>query len=353
MRIAVGISGGVDSAAAAALCKEQNHEVLGVFMKIWKDDGASHTQKSGRNACYGPEEKHDLEDARKICEKIGIPLHVIDLTDEFHTEILSYFKDTYLHGKTPNPCVFCNQQLKFGLMPTLLKSQNISFDLFATGHYAVIQRDLDGTAHLKRAHDKAKDQSYFLYRLSRDQIRNAVFPLGNLTKAEARTVARRFDLHVWDKEESQDFYSGDYRELITGENTASPIGEIVDTSGKMLGTHDGIWNFTVGQRKGLGVSSPKPLYVVEIRGKENKIVLGELEELKKSCIVISDFNQLELIPERAECKIRSSSPLYECTIEHVGEKIIVHLDSCITGISPGQSAVIYKDDTVIGGGIIE
>jgi tRNA-specific 2-thiouridylase len=353
MRIVVGLSGGVDSAVTAFLCKQQGHDVSGVFMKIWKDDEKSNINHPAGNACYGPEELNDLEDAFEVCKKLDISLHVIDCSDAFQREILSYFKNTYLQGRTPNPCVFCNQQLKFGLLPSILQQQNHQFDYFATGHYARIEKDSGGTHHLKKALDLSKDQSYFLYRLTRQQIEHSLFPLGNLTKNQVRKIAFDAGLHLWDKEESQDFYSGDYRDLIKQNRAESDIGDIVNKNGEVLGKHDGIWKFTIGQRKGLGISSTKPLYITDILADENKLIVGEVDDLQKQCMYITDFQQLEAIPENAACKIRSASLLHECTVHRASNNSYrIEFDHPVNGVSPGQSAVLYDFDTVIGGGII-
>jgi tRNA-specific 2-thiouridylase len=356
MNIAVGISGGVDSAVAALLCREQGHDVTGVFMSIWKEgvDDAN-VGAGGGNACFGPDEKHDLEDARRVCEHIGIPLEVVDCSEAFHREILSYFRESYLNGWTPNPCVYCNQQLKFGLLPTILQERNIPVSLFATGHYARVGRDASGGVHLKRAVDLSKDQSYFLYRLTREQLERSLFPLGEMIKEQVREKGRQAGLHVWDKEESQDFYSGDYRTLVRPCCGEGDAGRIVTREGEILGRHEGIWNYTIGQRRGLGLSAPNPLYVVEIRSDRNEVVVGEREELFRSHLRISGFRQLEDLPLRAACKIRSASQAYPCSILREGDvdSVSVEFDEPVSGVSPGQSAVLYTDDLVLGGGVID
>jgi tRNA-uridine 2-sulfurtransferase len=354
MKIAVGISGGVDSAVAAFLCKENGHDVVGVAMKLWDDTIPFEQKNTAGNACFGPEEVHDIEDARHVCATLGIPLHVIDCKEHFRQKILSYFSATYKEGKTPNPCVYCNQQLKFGVLPELLRNEITDFDSFATGHYARTQRGSDGTVHLLRGTDLQKDQSYFLYRLSREQLQQTIFPIGHLTKKEVREIAYRADLHVWNKEESQDFYSGDYRDLIDIKKDKSCQGPIVNVQGEKLGTHRGIWNYTIGQRKGLGITSPLPLYVTEIRPQTNTIVVGALDSLSQNRMVITDFNQLEELPGEASCRVRSSAPLSGCTIRFIGPSaVLVEFIAPVNSVCPGQSAVLYKDDVVIGGGIIE
>jgi tRNA-specific 2-thiouridylase len=353
MKVAVGISGGVDSAVAALLCKNQGHDVIGVTMKIWDESRSEDGIDPERHACYGPEEKADIEDAFKVCKTIDVPLHVIDCTEAFNTIILSYFKKTYRQGKTPNPCVFCNQQLKFGLLPKLLQEQQFPIDYFATGHYARINRDVDGAVHLLRATDKAKDQSYFLYRLSQEQLKRSLFPLGDLTKEQVRKIAQEAGLHVWDKAESQDFYSGDYRDLLHDDTDTAQSGTFIDVNGKVLGKHDGIWNYTIGQRKGLGIATGTPLYVIEIDSKNNTVILGEKDHLVKTYVALTEFNQLAELKPDLTCKIRSSSPLQKCHVStENGNEVHLEFDIPLAGICPGQSAVLYDGDVVVGGGII-
>lgn len=353
IKVAVGISGGVDSAVAAILCKQKGYDVIGVTMKIW--DGSISAQTDGtRHACFGPEEEQDLEDAEQVCRKIGIPLHVVDCSEYFSRKILSYFRNTYLQGNTPNPCVFCNQELKFGLLTDLLLQQGIQFDYFVTGHYAQIESSADGDVHLVQAADINKDQSYFLHRLTKEQIRKTIFPLGSLTKSEVREIAEESGLHVWNKEESQDFYSGDYRSLISSGCSCQKNGYIVDVNGNRLGEHNGIWNFTVGQRKGLGITGKNPLYVIELNAENNSVVVGEKEHLFKSAVEVDNFNQLEELPEYACCKVRSSSEFHNCKITGGGSSPVkILFEKPVMGVCPGQFAVIYNGRTVVGGGVIK
>lgn len=354
MKIAVGISGGVDSAVAALLCKEQDHEVIGVTMKIWDDRNVYKKCETTRDACFGPEEARDIEDAEMLCKQINIPLHVIDCTAEFRSQILKYFSNSYLDGLTPNPCVFCNQKLKFGLLPKLLFEIIPDIDRFATGHYAQIITDNSGQAHLYRGADHKKDQSYFLHRLSHDQLNKACFPIGQMTKEQVRKIAFNAGIHVWDKRESQDFYSGDYRSLINIDASEKCHGDIIDITGRKIGIHTGIWNYTVGQRKGLGLSSNEPLYVVEIDSVNNSVVVGRNDDLIKDQIIIGDLNQLEDLPPTALCRIRSSAPLIKCSIQELSQsKLLLKFPTPVLSACPGQSAVLFDGDRVLGGGIIE
>ncbi|MBQ9336618.1 MAG: tRNA 2-thiouridine(34) synthase MnmA, partial [Lentisphaeria bacterium] len=248
MRIAVGLSGGVDSSVAAALLKSQGQAVVGITMKLWRE---GRYRGGERDACFGPGEAEDIARAEKLCRKLDIPYHVFDCADEYEKVVLAYFRAEYLAGKTPNPCVRCNVFMKFGVLPDLARKSGVEFAKFATGHYARI-REENGVFHLLRGTDEKKDQSYFLYRLKQPQLANLLFPLGELHKSEVRELAAKSGLEVKGQPDSQDFYSGDHTELL---NTPPRPGNIVDTSGKILGTHQGFWNYTIGQRKGLGIAA--------------------------------------------------------------------------------------------------
>jgi len=358
MKVAVGLNGGVDSAVAALLCKREGHEVLGVFMKIWDPETPAAQGSSFRNACFGPGEEKDFLDTQRICETLDIPWVVIDCSAQFESEILSYFRSAYLQGQTPNPCVRCNQKLKFGLLPALLKGSGQGYDAFATGHYARIERDGSGNIVLKKGIDLRKDQSYFLYRLSRQQLKTTLFPLGGLRKEDVRRLAHEAEIHVWEKEESQDFYAGDYRTLVLPGNPGEEVscdGTIVDREGNILGRHEGIWNYTIGQRRGLGVTGPYPLYVLEIRARTNQIVVGRESDLFCQGLYASEFNWLiDALPDHMSCKTRSSQRDVPCSVSRVsGTTVEVTFSQPARGICPGQSVVLYSDNTVVGGGTIE
>ncbi|MGE5344172.1 MAG: tRNA 2-thiouridine(34) synthase MnmA [Candidatus Omnitrophota bacterium] len=363
MNIAVGMSGGVDSSVTAYLLKNQGHTVTGVMMKIWRGDASSMMMKG--NACYGPDEEHDIQTAQQVCSQIGIPLHIIDCSSEYEKIVLDYFREEYLAGKTPNPCIRCNQLVKFGVLPEVFRNSGIAFDKFATGHYARIEQDpTTGRFLLKKAADAHKDQTYFLYRLSQNQLATAMFPLGTYNKEEVRQIARDANLHVHDKKESQDFYSGDYDDIVG--NGPKP-GDIVDKDGKVLGHHQGIWRYTIGQRRGLGISHPEPLYVIAIDPKKNRVVVGtEKETYKETCIVKNcNWMSIETLtePMTVQVKVRSTSRPVTATIEPIekathqtddkNDVIRVQLHHSISSITPGQSAVFYDNDTVVGGGIIQ
>ena len=269
-RIIVGLSGGVDSSVAALLLTRAGHEVIGVTMMTYSGSSA---RVPGVDSCYGPGEAADVEDAEKVCRKLGIPYRTIDLKNEFRSLVIDYARSEYLAGRTPNPCVRCNQLVKFGLLADRLsQAAGVEFDAFATGHYCrVLRSEETGRFCLQKAVDLSKDQSYFLCMLSQEQLSRVVFPLGGLTKTEVRTIARGAGFTNHDRPESQDFTAGGYREIMEGDESEGPI---TDGTGNVIGSHHGIWGYTIGQRKGLGVGGGAPLYVTEIDAKTNTIVAG-------------------------------------------------------------------------------
>jgi tRNA-specific 2-thiouridylase len=354
MRFAVGMSGGVDSSVAALLLVRAGHEVTGLTMRTWAgDEGPGR----GRGACYGRDEAGDIRAAESVCARLGVPLRVFDCSREFEDLVLSGFREGYLGGTTPNPCILCNPLVKFGVLPRLARSAGLSFDGFATGHYARVERDpASGRFFLKRAFDLRKDQSYFLYRLSQDQLAMAHFPLGRLSKDRVRAIAGEESLPVHDKKESQDFYDGDIADILGSRGEA---GDIVDRAGRVLGRHRGVRNYTIGQRKGLGVAFPVPLYVTAIDAGRNVLVVGpEDETLGRSCVVRDCvWIKLDGLTATAEVrvKVRSGGRLVRATISPLdGGRARVDLAEPVSSIAPGQSAVFYDDeDAVVGGGIIE
>lgn len=353
MKVVVGVSGGVDSAVAAHLLKEKGYDVFGVIMKIWRGAPIPAAMK---DACYGPHEIHDIESARRICAHLGIGFHILDCSESYEKAVLQDFSREYLGGRTPNPCVRCNQLIKFGQLPMLLKESGLHFDYFATGHYARVSfSDERGRFLLKKGADPRKDQSYFLYRLSQTQLSQALFPLGELVKGRVREIARTAGLPVHDKKESQDFYGGDPGDIIGRE--AGP-GEIVNKHGRVLGRHRGIWKYTIGQRKGLGIPYTEPLYVVSIDPDKNRIIVGTEDETYRGSCVTRDLNWVAIdglsSPLRVETKIRSTSKPAGATIFPLDrERVHVAFDEPISAVTPGQSAVFYQADDVAGGGIIE
>jgi len=352
MRIAVGLSGGVDSSVAALLLLRQGHEVAGVAMKLWPGPEARAAVKS---ACFGPDEAGDIRAAADVCAKLGIPLHVIDCSGHFERLVLEDLRDGYAAGTTPNPCVRCNPLVKFGALPEGARAAGLVFDRFATGHYARVVRDeRSGRWVLKRAVDAAKDQSYFLYRLGQTQLATVLFPLGELTKARVRAIAREAGLAVHDRRESQDFYAGNLDDIV---GPGPGDGDIVDQEGRVLGRHRGACRYTVGQRKGLGIAWPVPLYVLSIDAPRNRLVVGpESETLRRSAVVRDcvwgPFEALSA-PAAVLVKVRSAGRLARATISPLaGGLCRVDLAEPVAAVAPGQSAVFYDADTVIGGGVI-
>ena len=349
MRYAVGMSGGVDSSVAALLLKERGHEVVGITMKLWREG----VYKGGdRDACFGAHEVEDIATARALAEKLGIEYRVFDCFDVYNREVIQYFRETYLAGRTPNPCVRCNAMLKFGLLPRLAKAAGLAFDKFATGHYArIVERG--GRLAVAQARDESKDQSYFLYRLTQEQLATSEFPLGDCTKAEVRRLAAARGLAVADRPDSQDFYSGDKNELI-GETDRE--GDIVDLSGRVLGRHRGFWHYTVGQRKGLGIGGGTPFYVVDLNACRNHVVVGRADDAVRTSLEVSDMVYGALAPGHAEpvpcrVKVRSAgAPRGPATL--CGNRC--EFPEGIAGVAPGQSAVFYAADSgeILAGGII-
>lgn len=360
MKILVGMSGGVDSSVAALLLKEQGHEVVGATMKIWSDEkherlAPSVNANSCKDACYGPNEKEDIEEARKICEKIGIPFYVFDCSKEYEQIVLDNFKAEYLSGRTPNPCIRCNSLIKFDVLPFVAKQSGLEFEKFATGHYSRVDFDEENQRYvLKRGINPKKDQSYFLYKLRQDQLANILMPLGCYEKADIREIAKKNDLKVYDKPDSQDFYSGDYNELL---EVQPKVGNIVDKSGNVLGTHEGIWNYTIGQRKGLGIAHTNPLYVIELNKEKNEVIVGEIDETFKQSLLAVDLNWVSIKnldnEMQVSAKVRSAQTPVEVTIRPVGDTVEVDFADPQKSLTKGQSVVFYDGDILLGGGIID
>jgi len=350
MQIAVGLSGGVDSAVAALLLKQAGDEVTGITMSVWRDN-ARYKSCAG-DACFGPNEKQDIEQARELAEIIGIPYRVLDCAEQYQKIVLDYFKSEYLAGRTPNPCVFCNSQVKFGALVELARQSGLQFAKFATGHYANI-KEVNGRYVLQKAADKNKDQTYFLYRLQQEQLKQIIFPLGGLLKTEVRDIAKKNNLPVSDKPDSQDFYSGDYNDLI---GLPDKTGNIVDTQGKILGKHNGYWHYTVGQRKGLGIAAERPLYVLELDACKNEVLVGYEEETLCAGLVAENLNWL--IAEKPEkmsamVKIRSAQKEFPAEIIPCGaDSIEVRFAEPQKAVTRGQSVVVYDGEYVAGGGVI-
>lgn len=342
MIVAVGLSGGVDSSVAAAMLREQGHTVIGVTMKLWRE---GRYRGGERDACFGPGEAEDIAVSEALCRRLGIEYHVFDCADEYEAVVLDYFRSEYLAGRTPNPCVRCNALMKFGVLPQMARKSGIAFDRFATGHYARI-REEHGVFHLLRGADGKKDQSYFLYRLKQAQLKWMLFPLGDYRKTQVRELAEAYGLSVKDKPDSQDFYSGDHVELL---NAPPRPGNIVDTEGNVLGRHDGFWNYTVGQRKGLGIAAKHPLYVLKVNACRNEVVVGGQADTVRHDLKLADCSWITSEPDgEVQVKVRSASNLVPA-IYHKGS---LEFPDGVFAAAKGQSAVLYRGDEVLGGGII-
>ena len=346
-RVLLGMSGGVDSSVAAIILMEQGYEVIGATMKLWDPE-----DETGQSKCCGDD---SILDAKRVCDKLGIPHYTLNLKEEFKTCVINNFIEEYANARTPNPCIWCNSLIKFDVLPHLAKENGINFDKFATGHYARIAQGENGRYLLKRGVNPKKDQSYFLYRLRQDQLANIMLPLGDFTKEEIRDIAKKHGLEVAEKPDSQDFYEGDYNELL---QVKDKIGNIVDTDGKVLGQHNGIWNYTIGQRKGLGIASTEPLYVLELRKDTNEVVVGFKDKTMHNMLVATKMNwiSIENLDSEMKCKvkIRSTQEPTDAIIRPVNNgDVEVVFDIMQKSIAVGQSAVFYNDDVVIGGGIID
>ncbi len=352
--VLVGLSGGVDSSVAAYILKQEGFNVIGVTMAIW-DGKKLPLSSGGKHACYGPDEQEEIKEAREIAGILNIPYEVFDCSGEYKKEVLDYFRNEYYAGRTPNPCIQCNQHIKFGLLPAMAEKQGFEYDYFATGHYArVEQNPSSGRYILKKGVDQIKDQTYFIYRLKQQQLARAMLPVGIYTKTKIKEIAKEAGLPVFDKEESQDFYSGNYKDLL--EHEPAP-GNFIHTSGKVLGTHQGIWNYTIGQRKGMGIAWSEPLYVIRIDRETNTVIVGSREETFNTSFLVSDLNWIAIdgitSPMDVSIKIRSAQKEKDALIEPYEDGFVkatfFHPNDSIT---PGQSAVFYDGDVVLGGGVI-
>ncbi|TAN38647.1 MAG: tRNA 2-thiouridine(34) synthase MnmA [Verrucomicrobia bacterium] len=357
LTIAVGMSGGVDSTVTAWRLKRAGHNVVGLTMQIW--DGSVALPDEGRSGCYGPGEARDLAAARAAAEQLGIRHITVPLAGEYKNCVLDYFREEYRSGRTPNPCVVCNQRMKFGLLLEKARAQGIAFDKFATGHYArIVQDPQSGLFRLLRGVDPQKDQSYFIARLTQEQLRQTLFPLGALRKPEVVQMAREAGFgDIAEKEESQDFIeSEDYSPLFQpGESKPGPI---VDTTGKVLGQHRGIIHYTIGQREGLGVAAAERLYVKELRAATNTIVLGRRDEVFSDGCRIEKASWISGTPPAT-----GTTCLARLRYRHTGVQATLHCESEDVwrtdfaepqfAVTPGQAAVFYHGDEVLGGGWIE
>jgi tRNA-specific 2-thiouridylase len=355
-RVVIAMSGGVDSAVAAALLKQEGYQVIGMTMKIWpKISCGTHKER----ACCSLE---GITDARAVAEKLGIPYYVIDLAATFKKEIIDYFCREYTSGRTPNPCIVCNEKMKFGHL--LLQAKKLRAGFIATGHHAKVGHDTrSGRYLLRRGKDKAKDQSYVLFSLSQEQLAHTLAPIGEHTKLQVRTMARRLGLrHVYRKPSSQEICfvpDRNFAKFLTKEmNVKASPGPIVDTTGNVLGTHRGSPFYTVGQRHGLGIAHKRPLYVLSIDAHANKIIVGEKHQVRAKAFITKDNNWIAVKklskPSRLKVKIRYAHRAAPATVaEERDGTVRVEFDEPQEAITPGQAAVFYKADVVVGGGWID
>jgi tRNA-specific 2-thiouridylase len=345
------MSGGVDSSAAAALLKEQGHEVSGMMLRLWSEPG-----KEDSNRCCTPD---SMAQARRVAAKLKIPFYVVDAKNIFRETVVQYFLDGYAAGGTPNPCLACNRTIRWDFL--LKHAVAIGADYMATGHYVRIERTPDGTTRLLKGVDPAKDQSYVLHVLTQEKLRRALFPVGDFPKSEIRAIAESFGLPTASRKDSQDLCflaGGDYRDFLQ-RNAPQMLqeGEIILGNGQVVGRHSGLPNYTIGQRKGLGIHSPVPLYVLRKEAASNRLVVGPEEDLGQREMEVSGINWLggeaPVRPMKVEVKIRYTARAMPATVVPSGGDAHIVFDSPARDITAGQAAVFYEGEEVLGGGLIQ
>jgi tRNA-specific 2-thiouridylase len=356
-RVVVAMSGGVDSSVAAALLVEQGYDVVGMMMRLWSEEPLEGEACDTHNRCCTPDQ---MRDAQRIADQLGIPFYVLDTQEVFRQQIVQFFIDGYTAGETPNPCLACNRHIRFTHL--LNHALALDADYLATGHYARLQRDPDGTVRLFKAVDDHKDQSYVLSVLRQDQIQHAMFPLGQYTKPQVRELAARFGLPVASKQDSQDLCflaDGDYRRFLRDHAPqAVTPGPIMTRQGAILGEHTGLPDYTIGQRKGLGISHPEPLYVLGKNPAKNALIVGTKTDLGRDHLTAHSVNwvsnQPPVAPFEAMVKIRyKARPVPAVITPQPEHRVAVQFDAPLRDIAPGQGAVFYVGEECVGGGTIE
>ena len=366
MKIAVAMSGGVDSSAAAAILKEQGHELVGFTMQLWDQRRGINVDKNGDPLPSRCCSLDDVYDARRVAEELGFPFYVLNLEREFERDVVQPFVSSYLNGETPIPCVSCNSRLKFASLDRLALS--LGCEKVATGHYARVMFDAAANQYrLLRGLNEQKDQSYFLWELNQAQLSRALFPLGEMSKPEARDAAREHGLAVADKKESQEIcfvpdgdYAGFIDRYLAAEGATDRLpgtGDIVDSSGQVIGKHGGIQRYTIGQRRGIGIADERPLYVISLDASTNRVAVGAQEELLSSEFIAAGVNWIAPVKPteavRAEVRVRYRHKAAPAIITPVdNQRVVVVFEEPQRAITPGQATVFYNGNEVLGGGWI-
>lgn len=348
-KVMLGMSGGVDSSVSAYLLKKEGYDVIGVTLRLWEetthDDGCCSLSA--------------VEDARRVANKLEIPFYVLNMKEDFKEYVVNYFIKEYESGRTPNPCIACNRYIKFGAL--LDKAKSMDVDFVATGHYAIIEKEKDRYI-LKKSVDESKDQSYVLYNLTQQQLSKTVFPLGKYKKTEIRNIAKELGFNVANKPDSQEICfveDNNHFNFVNKHSKNNPKkGEFLDTIGTVLGYHEGITKYTIGQRRGLGIVTGKPMFIIDIDEESNQVILGSNDDLFRDELIATDLNwiSIEKLDKqlKVKAKIRYKAKEEDATISPLKDgNVIVKFDKPQRAITKGQSVVFYIENTVVGGGIIQ